>query len=191
MKDELLKPNFASTIFIKLHILFQDMFFDDNLWLKHNEATTIHHQPKYFWVLYTVSFLPFVVFLLSNDRHIIFFSLLPSLWVVIWIYSLFLLLLLLLFFHTWTTAITKKILKENRKLLILFYFSSSLVLISWSADFQTAKKQLSSRIDLVDSNVEECKEIAAATKFEVRLYISVIVFCYPLKCIDQTAWFCF
>ncbi|CAL9138771.1 unnamed protein product [Musa acuminata var. zebrina] len=36
-----------------------------------------------------------------------------------------------------------------------------------SSSITTAKKQLSSRIDLVDSNVEECKEIAAATKFEV------------------------
>ncbi|KAJ8464296.1 hypothetical protein OPV22_026848 [Ensete ventricosum] len=36
-----------------------------------------------------------------------------------------------------------------------------------SSSIATAKKQLSSKIDLVDSNVEECKEIAAATKFEV------------------------
>ncbi|RWW80550.1 hypothetical protein BHE74_00011098, partial [Ensete ventricosum] len=43
-----------------------------------------------------------------------------------------------------------------------------------SSSIATAKKQLSSKIDLVDSNVEECKEIAAATKFEVRLYISVL-----------------
>lgn len=120
-----------------------------------------------------------------------FFSLLPSLWVVIWIYSLFLLLLLLLFFHTWTTAITKKILKRKTESFSSFLIFLLLVLISRSADFQTAKKQLSSRIDLVDSNVEECKEIVGATKFEVRLYISVTVFCYPLKCIDQTAWFCF
>lgn len=48
-------------------------------------------------------------------------------------------------------------------------------------NFQDAKKQLSSRINRVDSSLDECKELSAATKDEVRS-ACIAMYLFIFKC---------